>query len=476
MAAVALMVACTSGPTTAPPATTPPAASPAIPAPSPTPPPDRMAFRLAARSRPFVSPIVPDNRPNPVEGDVNGRMPASDLVGVATDCVAARAAAPSLGLLLATARDEGVALGTVQCYRPLSDQVAVKKAWTAKGHSACAAPVLTNSSGKPVGTSMHGWGKATDFGDGNKTLTFGSPGYQWLTDHAAQFGWNHPAWAQPGGSVCPEPWHWEWVGDGGALHDSRVKADTVTVVPSTDGLGYWMVTGLGAVRAYGDATDKGSLAHRTLPWLISAACRTPDGNGYWLVEGDGTVHAFGDARSHGSAAIGPLSQPIVGMAASPDGGGYWLVAADGRVYAFGTAASYGSLQASHVHLARPIVAIVSTPDGKGYWLAGADGKVFAYGDAALHGDAHRRDLRAPVVSMAATRDGGGYWLARSDGKLYAFGDARDLGSAPRKKLHEPVTSIAAAPGGGGYWLVAADGSIFAFGDADLFHPAPRERA
>ena len=93
-------------------------------------------------------------------------MPARDLVGVAPNCLAARAAAPSLGLLLATARNEGVVLHTEQCYRPLSDQVTVKQRWSAAGHSSCAAPVLTTSSGKPKGTSMHGWGKAADLSDG----------------------------------------------------------------------------------------------------------------------------------------------------------------------------------------------------------------------------------------------------------------------------------------------------------------------
>src|SRR5579864_5007052 len=61
---------------------------------------------------PFVSPVQPYNKPTPVPADTNGEMPSGDLVGVAPDCVADRAAAPSLGLLLATAREEGVLLTT----------------------------------------------------------------------------------------------------------------------------------------------------------------------------------------------------------------------------------------------------------------------------------------------------------------------------------------------------------------------------
>src|SRR5205814_9259713 len=125
---------------------------------------------------PASSPSQPDTRPPADAGDSNGVMPARDLVGVATDCLAARAAGPSLGLLLATARDEGVVLHTEQCYRPLSGQVSVRQKWSSAGKSACAAPVVTSPSGKPVGTSMHGWGKAADFSDVTGTMTFDSPG------------------------------------------------------------------------------------------------------------------------------------------------------------------------------------------------------------------------------------------------------------------------------------------------------------
>jgi D-alanyl-D-alanine carboxypeptidase-like protein len=419
----------------------------------------------------FVSPIQPGNKPNAVAGDVNGMMPARDLVGVAPNCVADRAAAPSLGLLLATARDEGVVLSMEECYRPLTDQVTVRQNWTAAGNSSCAAPVVTTSTGKPKGTSMHGWGKAADFGEGAGSMTFGSSGYAFLTEQAGRFGWNHPGWAQPGGSTCPEAWHWEWVGDGGILHDSAVHADVVGLLPSWDGAGYCIVTGLGDVRAHGDATGAGSLG-RPLAWLVAGAARTPDGGGYWLVGIDGSVYPFGDALSFGSA-VAPPGQPIVGMAPSADAHGYWLAAADGTVYGFGAAGSYGSPAALGRRLARPIVAIVATPDGRGYWLAGADGSVFAYGDAVSFGSAASRALRAPIVAMAATSDGRGYWLAGADGSVFAYGDAVSHGGAARLALPEPVVGIAATPDGGGYWLIAADGIVLTFGDAGLYGPSPR---
>ena len=206
---------------------------------------------------PFVSPIGPDNRPIPVAGDVNGEMPARDLVGVAKNCVASRAAGPSLGLLLATARNEGVVLGTEQCYRPLSDEVAVRQHATAAGNSSCAAPVVTSPSGAAKGTSMHGWGKAADFSDIRGSVAFGSPGDHFLNAAAGRFGWNHPGWARPGGSTCPEAWHWEWVGDGGIRHASPVRADVIALLPSRDDRGYSTVTGLGALEHRGDAPDYG---------------------------------------------------------------------------------------------------------------------------------------------------------------------------------------------------------------------------
>src|SRR5712692_7839750 len=404
---------------------------------------------------PFVSPVQPENRPNAVAGDTNGRMPARDLVGVAPNCLAARAAGPSLGLLLATARDEGVVLGTEQCYRPLSGQVTVRQKWSAAGNSSCAAPVLTTASGAPVGTSIHGWGMAADLSGVGGTLTFGSPAYQFLTAHAGRFGWNHPAWAQPGGSTCPEAWHWEWVGDGGRQLASPIRADVLTLLPTWDGLGYSIVTGLGAVRPYGDANDDGPL--RPLAWLVVAAARAPVSGGYWLVDANGSVHAFGGAPDLGSLGAHPPARPIVGMAPSASGAGYWLAASNGQVFPFGDAAFYGSPVASGRSLTRPIVAIAATPDGQGYWLAGADGKVFAYGDATFYGKASTGSLGAPIVSMASTPDGRGYWLAGADGKVFAFGDAGHFGSTGRIVLPEPVIAIAPTPDGGGYWLVAADG-------------------
>src|SRR5437667_138171 len=85
--------------------------------------------------------------------------------------------------------------------RVLAGQVLAQQQATAKGNSACAATVPTTPSGAPKGTSMHGWGKATDFAGPGGFLDFGSSTYRYLEAAAGQFRWNHPGWARPGGSA-----------------------------------------------------------------------------------------------------------------------------------------------------------------------------------------------------------------------------------------------------------------------------------
>ncbi len=58
------------------------------------------------------------------------------------------------------------------------------------------------------GTSLHGWGVAVDLGGG---ISSGGERYQWLMEHAGEYGWENPAWARPGGGGAHEPWHWEFI-------------------------------------------------------------------------------------------------------------------------------------------------------------------------------------------------------------------------------------------------------------------------
>jgi len=413
-----------------------------------------------------ASPINPNNRPTPLPG-TNGEQPPQALVNVALDCIAARAAGPSLARLFAIAREHDVALAPEECYRSLAEEVRLANQANQPGDNpACVASVSHTPSGAPIGNSYHGWGKAVDLAYGGQELTFSSPGYAFMKQVAGSLGWNHPAFAEPGGSACPEPWHWEWVGDGGALHLSSIRADTVGLVPSPDDHGYATVTGLGALGTHGDFASHGDASSIPISWVIAGATPTPDRGGYWMLGSDGGVFSFGNARFHGSAAGFPLAAPVNGIAATASGNGYWLSAWDGGVFSFGDARFHGSM-GGHA-LVAPVDGIAASKTGNGYWLVASDGGVFTFGDARFQGSMGGHVLNQPIVAMAATPSGNGYWLLGSDGGVFTFGDARffgSLGGAPRSS---PAVSITPTQTGHGYWLELADATVVPFGDAADF--------
>src|SRR4051812_8777089 len=216
-----------------------------------------------------VSPINPNNRPTGLAGAVNGKVPMSRLVNVARDCSAAREAGPGLARIFAMAREMKIALGAEQCYRPLVQQVNFANQANQPGNNpACIATVGTSPTGAPVGHSYPGWGKAADLIDAGRSLTFASPGYAFMKQVAGSLGWNHPAFAEPGGSTCPEPWHWEWVGDGGNLGASVRRGDAVALLPSADDHGYATVDGLGGLRVHGNFVKRGSAGSIPIAWVM----------------------------------------------------------------------------------------------------------------------------------------------------------------------------------------------------------------
>ena len=182
---------------------------------------------------------------------MNGEVPRSRLVNVVPGCVAAREAAPSLMRIFTMARQAQIALGAEECYRTLADQVKYANQANQPGNNpACVASVGTAPSGqagRPL-VCTAGARPSTSPTSGS-SLTFGSGGYAFMKQVAGSVGWNHPAFAEPGGSSCPEPWHWEWVGDGGTCSATPKRGDAVALLPSGDDRGYATVTGLGAVSA-----------------------------------------------------------------------------------------------------------------------------------------------------------------------------------------------------------------------------------
>jgi hypothetical protein len=312
---------------------------------------------------------------------------------------------------------------------------------------------------------MHGWGKAVDFTDNGVSITsFDQSAHQWLVANGHRFGWNFPAFAAPG-QPCPEPWHWEWVGDGGNLGRDTIRADVAAVLASAGG--YRVVTGLGAVSTRGPLADAGSVPDGPLAYLVVAGTPTPSGAGYWLLFGNGEVQAFGDAGAFGSGTHS-VDGRYVGIAATPTGQGYWLVTADGGVQAFGDATFLGST--ANLRLNRPVVAVAASPTGQGYWLVSSDGGVFGFGDAGFFGSTGALRLNSGVVGAAAPPGGQGYWLVANDGGVFSFGAARFQGSAGGSPINAPMVGMASSPSGDGYWIVAADGGVFSYGDA-LFQGA-----
>ena len=414
-----------------------------------------------------ISPINPNNRPSPVPGQLNGVLPAPLLVKVAPHCRALRAAGPSLGRLFALARESRIPLGANECYRTLAAEVDNAIRANQPGNNpACVATVGQTASGKPVGHSYHGWGEAVDLTGASDTLTFADPGYAFMKRTAGSLGWNHPAFAEPGGSTCPEPWHWEWVGDGGQFGATPIRGDIVAMLPSADDHGYNIVSGLGAVGARGNAINRGSALHIPISWVIIAAAQTPTRTGYWLVGADGGVFTYGSAHFYGSTGNIKLNSPVNSIAVTKSGHGYWLVAWDGGVFSFGDARFHGST--GNIKLKSPVDSVAVTKSGNGYWLAAADGGVFSFGDARFRGSAAASSVRAPVVGIARTKSGNGYWLARANGAVHSFGDAKFHGAASNLVLPSPVVSIVATQSGNGYWLELANGQVKGFGDAHVY--------
>jgi zinc D-Ala-D-Ala carboxypeptidase len=128
----------------------------------------------------------------------NGHLPARALCplhGAPGHSLRPGAAAAFNALSRAYEKDAGAPLCVTDSYRSLAEQVSVK---ASRGKWA-AAP----------GTSEHGLGMALDLCGGVES--FGSATHLWMRQNAPLYGWYHPAWAGPGGSL-PEPWHWEYAG------------------------------------------------------------------------------------------------------------------------------------------------------------------------------------------------------------------------------------------------------------------------
>jgi len=241
-----------------------------------------------------------------------------------------------------------------------------------------------------------------------------------------------------------------------------------TGAPACARVGYAVVTAAGDVFEFGDVEHKGDATATTSP--ATAIELSPSGNGYWVLAEDGAVDAFGDAADFGSVGseVFRSNERPTTLASTPSGNGYWIITTAGRVVTFGDAETFGDL--INFELAGEIIAAAATPSGNGYYLVGADGGIFAFGDAkfveSIPGVLPGVRLNKPIVGLTPDPDGDGYWLVAADGGVFAF-RSPFRGSIPGVL---PLGSVLAAaingmvPYGNGYLLVAGDGGVFNFSD------------
>ncbi|MEU7570453.1 M23 family metallopeptidase [Micromonospora sp. NPDC049240] len=191
---------------------------------------------------------------------------------------------------------------------------------------------------------------------------------------------------------------------------------------------------------------------------------TSDGAGYWLLTSIGQIYAYGNAPYKGGSPTG-YSGEIVAMAATPDNQGYVMLSATGQVYAYGTpyrGGSPGGYSGSFVD-------IEMTPDGGGYWLLTSMGQVYAYGNAAYLGGSPTGFSRA-IVAMSRTSDGLGYVLVSKAGQIYAYGNAQYQGGSPAGITGEIADVSYRTDGQPGYVMVSTTGQHYAYNTPFLGNP------
>lgn len=125
----------------------------------------------------------------------NGRLPASELMDVGDGQKLWKPAAVQYLRMKEDAKKDGVYFRLTEGYRTLATQ---QRYW--------ANPPSGPGTAAYPGTSKHGWGRAIDIS---------SPGAQgWIKTNGVRYGWIWPQWAR---SNPYEPWHFEYVGRGGAI-------------------------------------------------------------------------------------------------------------------------------------------------------------------------------------------------------------------------------------------------------------------
>jgi len=188
---------------------------------------------------------------------------------------------------------------------------------------------------------------------------------------------------------------------------------------------------------------------------------TSDRKGYWLIGADASVYPYGDAQYEGEAGGTVRSSPVVAAAATSDDRGYWLVTTIGHVLAFGDAKE---LRTDLHDLKR----------------ARDSDRCHKRRQGLLDRDQHRSGFRLRRrCRIPGSRAGPNwahrrygchqqrprYWLVAASGKVFCFGNAPDLALSSPKKLASPVVDFAVTHKRTGAWLVEQDGTVLNLGTA-----------
>jgi uncharacterized delta-60 repeat protein len=224
------------------------------------------------------------------------------------------------------------------------------------------------------------------------------------------------------------------------LIDWRVPAPIVDIEPSASGRGYWLLNANGVVVRSGDAADLRVVKFPDLAAGERAAAlsATPSGTGLWIFTTWGRVITIGDAPHLGDMAGTPLNGPVLDGAVTPTGQGYWMVGSDGGIFAFGDARFFGSMGGERLN--QPVQSLVPTASGHGYWLVASDGGIFAFGDAPFRGSMGAVPLNRPVTGMV--RFGDGYLMVGADGGIFNFSSEPFLGSLGDHPPASPIVAVA----------------------------------
>ena len=150
-----------------------------------------------------------------------GYDPETDSVDPVGYYFDSRASAELLSMLQA-ASDAGVQLKISSGFRNHARQTQLHEQevayWRGEGLAPEEAYATAVRYEEPAGYSEHNAGLAVDLvalADQRQATFAGTPEYQWLTEHAAEYGFilRYPEGRQEVTGMEPKPWHWRYVGD-----------------------------------------------------------------------------------------------------------------------------------------------------------------------------------------------------------------------------------------------------------------------